>query len=258
MIVPRTPLLAQRSNSHIAKGHWPVVSLKQEGTGRVFLVFPGISCRMENLNVVVNQLPVEYDSLELSVGNLLPLGVKSGSMEHDLEGRPFARLLRGIDSGGNSVIQVMVVRFHFASGINSATVGTRELPGLASRVVDLDFVDSVQLDAGIGMLGDHELQLNFKVAPFLTGNEIMGAACLAVDNDARAFLTLEPPFATGINTHTLGRVPVAQRFLEMAQAVGEDDPAFVGRPCGRLRSQSQKNGSRNAKGAVHACLHINA
>jgi hypothetical protein len=25
-----------------------------------------------------------------------------------------------------------------------------------------------------------------------------------------------------------------------------------------LRSQSQKNGSRNAKGAVHACLHINA
>ena len=68
--------------------------------------------------------------------------------------------------------------------IDPARVGGSHRLSGAEAVEDLDFIKTVQVYAGVGPFGEHELQVEFDVAEFFVADKIGRAAAPPVENRA--------------------------------------------------------------------------
>src|SRR5439155_24392715 len=66
--------------------------------------------------------------------------------------------------------------------INAAAVGRSDRLSGAEAVEDLDLVQAVQVDAGVGSLRQHEFQIQLGVAELFVSDEIDRASLAAVEN----------------------------------------------------------------------------
>lgn len=105
--------------------------------------------------VLLHKLPVEFHADEAGVFRLSAGSVKAGGAEDDVKLLPLARRQGGVDLGDAAsdglvldpavVDRTAILRFELIGGCSVA-------------VEDLDLVQPLEVDAGIGALGDDELE----------------------------------------------------------------------------------------------------
>src|SRR5690606_23180864 len=97
---------AQRAVPDVPKGHLAVVSLKDQGTGRLFNVEERGPCGTGNLYLLLHQYAIEVNRFETGVGRLISIGIKAGRLEPDAQVLPQARCLSGICKGRHATVSL--------------------------------------------------------------------------------------------------------------------------------------------------------
>src|SRR5262249_2293653 len=140
------------------------------------------------------------------VGHLLARRVEARGQEGRVQRLPLARRLAGVDPRRHALVEVAVARHQFGPRVDAAAAVAGE--GLLAVAVEyLDLVEAHELDAGVGALGDEELDVNLDVAEGLFADEVTGAAPGEVDDDALAGGGGEPARRLGVERDALGMRP---------------------------------------------------
>src|SRR5207248_2401529 len=104
---------------------------------------------------------------------------------------------------------------------DAATVaGGRRL--LAPTIVHLNLVQPLELDAGIGTLGDHELDMSFNRPEFSLGHQILGGSFFAVRDDSASGLYPQALRIGGIEFRVAANQPFARTGLPPFQLLVVD------------------------------------
>src|ERR1043165_4606812 len=154
LILGLTDLSFLRRDANIAKRDWPVVTLEHQRSNRHLAAECATGGTLGHLDVVVNNLAVQFHLDELRVAGLL-LAVESWRLEVDDVFLPFAWHLARVE-------------LWHRDAVDGAHVAHAERFA-AEAIEDLDFVAAHQIDAGVGVLGNHHLDLDKAIAEFLFG-----------------------------------------------------------------------------------------
>src|SRR5207302_5129211 len=110
----------------------------------------------------------------------------------------------------------------------------------AVAVEDLNFVEPLELDAGVRALRNHEFEMHFDVAEFLFGDDVAGASARAVDEHAAAGLIGKHFRILRIERDAARNDPLAAtRLLPRFQSsfACQLNPAGIVRSAGNIRRQ---------------------
>src|SRR5262249_59911373 len=114
---------------------------------------------------------------------LLPRLVEAGRLEDHIERLPFAGPLAGVAARRDAFVDVMIRRLQFGTRIDAAAVARRGF-FLTPAVINLDFVEPLELDARIGAFGNQELDVRFNRAEFPLADQVLSMAFLAINEHA--------------------------------------------------------------------------
>lgn len=130
-----------------------MVALEHDATGRRFLARHAGRSGALHLDVLVEDLAIQFDGHKFRMGRLLAAGIELGGDEIDLVFLPLTGLLAGVGARGLGSID----RSHVAP--------TEFLDAVA--VEDLNLVFTHHVDAGVGAFGDEDLEFDAAAAPLL-------------------------------------------------------------------------------------------
>ena len=153
----------------MAEGHGPVVGLEQQWSRGVLGVSPGVAGRMGGFHVVVNQRPLRTTFSKRALAIFFPSLSNRGARKTISSVCHWPGALAAFKRGRDAFIKVVILQrpeLQLGPGVDAAAVVARRMGHLPS-VDNLDLVHAVQLDPGVRVAGDQEIQRDFKVAPFL-------------------------------------------------------------------------------------------
>ncbi len=163
--------------------HRPVIALQPQRRERYLTLGPA-PCRPDDLDILMDHLTVEPHRFEACVGDFRALRIEPGGAEDDIEFVPFAGGPGRVHPGRDTLEAL-------------APGSSRRVPPLVDpahvvllgvcfsvRIEDLDLVPALEIDAGVGALGDHELDVGGDIAVLEGGDEVVCTAVLG-DQDRR-------------------------------------------------------------------------
>ncbi len=123
-------------------------------------------------DVFLDEFSVEVDGEEEGLFEELAIGIEAGSSEFDDDRLPFSSGLGGVDERGVAFV-AMGSAFVIPTVVDGAHVSVGDF-GFAMRVEDLNFVTSLEIDTGVGALGDHEFGFDGAVSELIDGVKVAG------------------------------------------------------------------------------------
>lgn len=195
--------------AEVAEGDGAVVALEHDWAGRSFVVEAGAAGGAGDFDVFVDEFSVLPDFDEAAVFGFFAGGVEARSAEDDVKGLPFARTTAGVDARGVAVIAF--VGFPVPALVDAATVAVFEMVvWFAPAVEDLDFVTALHVDAGVGVGGDVEFDVDGRIAMCGVAEEVVVFASGAVDENSGAGMDEEEVWIFGIQRHGFGDGPTGR------------------------------------------------
>src|ERR1035437_9464468 len=104
----------------------------------------------------MHKLAVVDNLLELRIAGFPACGIKAGRSKPDVIILPLAWPSTGIDAGRRAA-EALVALVHLR--VDATAIPVFQRSGIAVAVEDLHLIQTVQVDTGIRVLGDHELEV---------------------------------------------------------------------------------------------------
>ena len=161
-----------------------MVALKAERAEGNIIGEQGAASGAGQFDIFVDENAVQEDFFKSGVGDFFAVFIKAGSVEDYVKGLPIAGGEGGVDAGGVAFVTFRI-SFFIPAFVDAATfdAGIRRILHFVS-VVNLDFILALEIDAGIGALGNYKFEVKIDIAELGFCENVLCLADGAVYQDA--------------------------------------------------------------------------
>src|SRR5574340_1555325 len=170
--------LAQRADVDVAVRDRAVIALQHDRVQRRFGDVEAGARGAVHFHVLLHEQAVVEHPDEARVFGLFAAGVEAWRVEPDVIRLPFARRARCVAHGRGATHAPLVD----PAVVDAAAVRRRHRSLRSPAIEDLHLVETLQVNAGVRALGEHELYVKLRVAEFLVAHQVHGAVLRAVED----------------------------------------------------------------------------